>query len=162
MGVNNKRTRSVISTVYAMFFAIYLAIGFQPADTTDYNITSTLQIPEIALASDVAELELEGRQLATPAKIVGSYSVKKNKTLLIGHSTTIFKNLHYLAGGDRIVYGGEIYKITDIKTVKKSAVNMAELLEASEQKTIVLMTCAGDKIGATDATHRLLITAEII
>ena len=36
---------------------------------------------------------------------------------------------------------------------------MPKLLSASNEKTIVIMTCAGEDLGKGDATHRLILTA---
>ncbi len=38
---------------------------------------------------------------------------------------------------------------------------MTEILSGASVDTIILMTCAGDSLPNQDATHRLIITAEI-
>jgi sortase (surface protein transpeptidase) len=43
----------------------------------------------------------------------------------------------------------------------KESIDMAEVLKRSPEKTIIIMTCAGEPIGNLDATHRLLVYAKI-
>lgn len=157
-----KRLRFVITTLYAVFFAVYIFIGLQPAEAKSYDISGNLKIPEIALDIGVTTLELNERKLETPDTIVGSYSRNPNKTLLIAHSTTAFKNLKNLAIGAEITYNDKTYRVIDEKTYEKSEINMTKLLKTAEKDTLILMTCAGEPIGKLDATHRLIVTAEIV
>lgn len=157
-----KRLRFVITTLYAVFFAVYVFIGLQPAEAKSYEISGALKIPEISLETDVTTLNLNENRLETPETIAGAYSRNENKTLLIAHSTTAFKNLKYIKNGAEIVYNDKIYNVTDIKTYKKSEISMSKLLKSEEKETLILMTCAGEPIGELDATHRLIVTAEIV
>lgn len=157
-----KRLRFVITTLYAVFFAVYIFIGLQPAEAKSYDISGSLKIPEISLDIGVTTLELNERKLETPETIVGSYSRNPNKTLLIAHSTTAFKNLKKLKIGAEITYNDKTYRVLDKKTYEKSEINMTKLLKAAEKDTLILMTCSGKPIGELDATHRLIVTAELI
>lgn len=161
MGVRSKRSRFAIASIYAAFFAFYIFFGLQPVDAVHYEISGQLRIPDISLTTDVTTLELKDHKLATPDRIVGAYSKTKSKTLLIGHSSTVFDNLDNVKIGEKIFYNDEKYIISDIKTVIKEDIDMSKLLAPAETKTIIIMTCAGEQISATDASHRLLVTAEI-
>ena len=100
------------------------------------------------------------RKLTPPETIAGSYSQNENKTLIIGHSSTVFKKLEQVRLGNEIKYGDKTYIVTNTVTLEKSQVDMSSVLATSESNTLVLMTCAGDPLPDQDATHRLLITAQ--
>ncbi len=151
--------RKVITAVYFAAFAVYLVVGLQPVDARHYDVSAVLDIPSISLHSDVTSLSLEDHHLNTPDTIVGSYSRARNKTFLIGHSTTVFTNLHNIKKYDSIFYKGKEYTVSDITTVEKTAVDMTGILASADEDTIVIMTCAGEIINHTDATHRLIVTA---
>ena len=151
--------RKLFVGMYVLAFAVYLIIGLQPAEAANYVIASTLSIPDIGLNTDVAELYLTENGLETPDTIAGSYTKAENKTLLIGHSTTVFKNLDQVDLNDVIDYGGQAYKVVAIDMIPKVDIEMNELLATANRDTIVLMTCAGELLDGGDATHRLIITA---
>ncbi len=145
--------------LYALLILVYIIIGLQPVDAVQYDVTGEINIPSLNLRSEVTKLELEHGELKTPDTIVGSYSSNINKTLLIGHSTTVFQDLYQLKPEDKIYYNRNRYKITSIQTVKKEAIKMSELMAGEKKNTIVIMTCAGELLENSDATHRLIITA---
>lgn len=151
--------RKIFVGLYIMAFAAYIIIGLQPADAANYNVTGQLSIPSINLTSDVTEINLHDHKLDTPDTIVGSYSNTKHKTLLIGHSTTIFTELDQVHLKDQIIYNNQAYRVTSIDMIRKQTVNMSEILSETNQDTIVIMTCAGQLLGGGDATHRLMLTA---
>ncbi len=151
--------RKIFVGLYLLAFVIYLVIGLQPADATSYEVSAKLLIPQIGLDTDVAELTLDEGQLNTPETIAGSFSQSENKTLLIGHSTTVFENLNRVDLGDLINYDGNNYKVKKISLSSKNRVDMSELLAPAEKDTIVIMTCAGELLENGDATHRLILTA---
>ena len=145
--------------LYMLVFGAYVIWGLQPAEAVkSYEISAELSIPSIDLTSDVTALQLEDHELKTPDTIVGSFSRAENKTLLIGHSSTVFQDLNKVKFGDRIVYNGE-YVVNKIEVLEKNDINMSNLLAAAEEDTIVIMTCAGADLGNGDATHRLIVTA---
>ena len=145
--------------LYILFFCAYVVVGLNPAGALDYVISSDLKIPSIGLKTDVAALSIEDGNLNTPDTIVGSYSRFKNTTLLIGHSTTVFRHLDNLQIGDEIVYNNSSYYIVSRRIQEKTDISMAKLLKESYADTLVLMTCAGELLGNGDATHRLIVTA---
>ena len=154
--------RAVLAVLYVTAFLAYVIFGLQPAEAAQsYEVSAELNIPSIGLVSDVTTLELENRELKTPDEIVGSFSRSKNKTLLIGHSSTIFQNLNQIRLNDEIFYNNNKYIVKKITIAEKAAVDMSELLMRADQDTLVIMTCAGANLGNGDATHRLLVTAVI-
>ena len=153
--------RRLFVILYALFFISYLVIGLQPmAEASNYEISDSIEIPSIHLYSEVTTLKLIDRKLNTPDDIVGSFSQNKNKTLLIGHVSTVFEHLNDVLVGDSIIYNSTTYTVTDTNTLPKTNIKMNELLASSEKPTIVIMTCAGDFISQYDTTHRLIVTAQ--
>ena len=154
--------RAVLAVLYVTTFLAYVIFGLQPAEAAQsYEVSAELNIPSIGLISDVTTLELENRELKTPDEIVGSFSRSKNKTLLIGHSSTIFQNLNQIRLNDEIFYNNNKYIVKKITIAEKAAVDMSELLMRADQDTLTIMTCAGANLSNGDATHRLLVTAVI-
>ena len=153
--------RKIVTILYIVAFLVYLIIGLTPADAASYQISGGLVIPKIELISPVTTLELNDHKLNTPETIVGSYSNAFNKTLLIGHSSTIFKNLSKITGGDTIYYNDREYTITKTELLKKTDIDMDELLKSETVDTVVIMTCAGQRVGEHDASHRFIVTATI-
>ncbi|MBR3253043.1 sortase [Candidatus Saccharibacteria bacterium] len=151
--------RKIVTLFYVAAFTTYLILGFQPAEATHYEISGSLNIPSIGLVSDVTTLELKDRKLDTPNTIVGSYTRYDSKIFLIGHSTTVFKNLNQVKVGSIIEYNGKKYQIVDTKTLAKSEIDMNILLAPEAHNTLVIMTCAGEILENQDATHRFIVTA---
>ena len=154
------RTIKVVTALFSLIFLpIYLFLGFQPSLPADAANYPVLSIPTIHLETPVAPVELIERELKAPATIAGAYSSQENKILIIGHSSTVFKKLDQILIGDTFIYDNEQYRIQDTSIRTKSDINMSEVLAASGEKTIVIMTCAGTPLPDQDATHRLIITA---
>ena len=141
--------------LYVLAFLVYIIYGLQPVEAAEgATIDGELSIPSIELVSDVTRLDLEDGELKTPDTIVGSFARSENKTLLIGHSTTVFVRLNQVRLGDEIEYNGKKYKVTRLSMLDKNIVDMGEVLRSAERDTLVLMTCAGEK-----SSYRLVITA---
>lgn len=151
--------RKVFIATYCVMFAIYIAIGLAPAGAAQYETATQITIPSIDLYSDVVSLTLNGDKLDTPDTVVGSYMGAQNKTLLVGHSSTVFNRLKDVKLGDEIIYDGNIYSVTLKRLAEKSVIDMDEILAPAERDTIVVMTCAGRSLGGNDATHRLILQA---
>lgn len=144
----------------SIMLPVYLFIGFQPAIPADAATYPQLEIPSISLKTPVASLQLtDDHQLIAPAAIAGIYTQSENKLFIIGHSSTVFNKLNRVNLGDTFAYNSESYRITDIKTLAKSDISMREILQPEPEKTIIIMTCAGDPLPDQDATHRLIVTA---
>ncbi|MBQ2660834.1 class F sortase [Candidatus Saccharibacteria bacterium] len=153
--------RVILTGIYLVFLTVYVVIGLQPVDATQYvsDAKADLRIPSIGLESDVVTLQLEGRVLNTPNTIAGSFSNAENKTLLIGHSSTVFHDLNKINVGDEIIYNENHYTVQSAEVLIKADINMNKILQAEEKDTLIVMTCAGELLGGGDATHRLIVTA---
>ena len=151
----------VIISYFSSLF-VYVIFGFMPAGAKNYDISGKVSIPAINMFSEVTSLELEGRKLETPDYIVGSYSNAENKTLLIGHRSTIFNKLDEVMIGDSIWFNGQEYIVSDSEIYEKANINMDQLLAREDENTLVVMTCAGKYLDASDATHRLIVTAKVL
>ena len=165
--------RKIYLAIFATYFLsaiAFVVIGLQPVRentgvayaTEASSASGLLTIDSIDLDAPVKPVALNGRELEVPDQIVGSYSAHSNKTLLIGHSSTIFTRLKDVKLGDKITYSGKSYTITNIEEKQKQDIIMSDVLKEEPVDTLVLMTCSGDAIPGTsgDHTHRLLITAE--
>lgn len=151
--------RRIAIVVYVLAFFIFLSTDLKPVDAVNYDLEGTLSIPSIGLESNVARLTVENHKLNTPDTIVGSYSRAENKTLLVGHSTTVFTDLGDLAVGEVVRYHDKDYLVVDIAVMDKPDISMNELLKESDEDTLVIMTCAGEDLGGGDFTKRLIVTA---
>ncbi len=165
------RKKKIYLVIFATYFLAafaFITIGLQPVKssaavyaTEAETATSLLSIDAISLHAPVKKVVLSGKTLEVPEQIAGAYSVYENKTLIMGHSSTIFTRLHELKLGDKISYNGKEYTIRNIEEKQKQDIVMKDILRAEEKDTLILMTCSGDKIEGTasDHTHRLILTA---
>ncbi|MBR3052014.1 sortase [Candidatus Saccharibacteria bacterium] len=151
--------RKLFVILYCLVFATYMIVGLTGAEAAEFDVETGLYLPSIGLMANVTEMELKDRRLNTPDTIVGSFSENKNKTLLVGHSSTIFRNLNNIAVGDKLTYRGRLYRVTSTEVREKKDVNMAKILKAEKIDTLILMTCAGQDLGGGDASHRLIVEA---
>ncbi|MBQ6394474.1 class F sortase [Candidatus Saccharibacteria bacterium] len=149
--------RVIFVSIYFLALIVYVALGFRPS--ADAAADNRLFIPAIDLRTPVKNIDKNGSKLDVPDDIAGAYNEKHNKTLIVGHSTTVFKNLSSLYPDDTFTFDGETYLITESIVVPKTSIDMAELLSAADEPTIIIMTCTGTPVSNTDTTHRLLITA---
>ena len=154
--------RKFFTIIYIVSFLAYIGFYIVSPDGIAYMFDGGLLIPSIDLTSGVTKLELKNNKLDTPDSIVGSYARNTNKTLLIGHSSTVFKNLDQVNVSDTVIYNNIKYAITNVETFKKSDISMSNILKSEEKNTLILMTCAGTPVGEKDATHRLIVTAQEI
>ena len=152
--------KSALVAVYILTLGIYLYRGFQPYPV-DASAPARLLAPSINLSTPVDDVDKNGAKITVPEVIAGAYSENPNKTLLIGHSNTVFDRLSELKIGDQLIFDNHNYAIAKITTVAKENIDMTELLSSAEQPTIVLMTCTGQHISGHDYTHRLIITATL-
>lgn len=155
----------LVKVIAAAFFMImlpiYLFIGLQPAPLVDAASYPSLEIPAINLKTPVTNVELIDHQLTVPATIAGIYQPFENKLFIIGHSSTVFQNLDQLKIGQTFSYDDQQFIITDHTILEKSAISMNDILKDVPEKTVIIMTCAGESLPNQDATHRLIITAEL-
>ena len=155
--------RNAIIGVLAVAALAFLYFGLQPATPADASNYPRLVASSISLDTPVEPLSLtKDHQLIAPATIAGSFSQHTHKTLLIGHSSTVFAHLKDLQTNDTLNYDNHLYRISTIQTLAKADISMKQLLAPAEHDTIILMTCAGEWLGGQDYSHRLIITAESV
>lgn len=154
--------RNFILAAFLLIVPIYAIVGIRPATSLDYTDLPELNIDRIQLSTPVEQLTLTNHQLIAPDLIAGGFSQHDNKTLIIGHSSSVFKNLSLLKLGDQFTYNNSTYSVVNIDILAKTDINMEAVLASAERPTLILMTCAGEPLPNQDATHRLLLTAEII
>ena len=104
--------------------------------------------------------------------------VNKIGKLLYGHNSgRVFGNLASLSVGSvfTVTYGGATttYRVSDIVTYEKNLSTgalqlngrgnyMKSIMNTARGHSVALMTCAGTSLGGGDATHRLVIYADVI
>ena len=145
-----------------LYFAIvagFTAYVFMPK-AVDASSEERLFMPSIGLIAHVKDIEKTGNQLIAPDTIAGAYQPTIHKTVIIGHSSTIFKDLKNIDDEAEFTFDNVKYKVKTIEIIEKRYVNMDEIVSETPVKTVVLMTCYGEPLGGQDFTHRLVITAE--
>lgn len=145
--------------LYFLAIAGFVAYIFIPK-AADASSEERLYIPEIGLVARVKDIERQGNQLIAPDTIAGAYKPTNHKTVIIGHSSTIFKDLEKLAGNENFTFDDHSYRIIRREIVEKRFVNMEDIVSETENNTVILMTCYGEPLGGQDYSHRLIITAE--
>ena len=153
------RRKYCVLGLYLLFFSAFLYFGLQPAPV-DASATSHLSIPSIQLDTPVETVSKQGRKITVPEVIAGAYSENPNKTLLLGHSNTVFQHLKDLQIGQQITFDNHNYTIKSIDVKQKGDIRMSEILSESDTPTLILMTCAGEHLSGHDYTHRVIITAQ--
>ncbi len=168
-----KRTKLIyagIFAAYAIFAFAFITIGLQPIRSAEVAYAdesavadATITIDAIGLDAPVMQSAINENTLSVPEQIAASYSTTQTKTLIFGHSSTVFKDLHQVSMGDEIVYRNQTYHVINTKEQRKDEISMSEILAPTKTPTIILMTCSGDLIPGSngDHTHRLIITAEL-
>ena len=149
----------MFGVLYFALIAGFTAYVFMPK-TADASSEERLFIPSIGLIARVKDIERSGNQLIAPDEIAGAYQPTIHKTVIIGHSSTVFKDLKNINSDETFTFDKKSYKIKDRKIIEKSVVDMAKVVEETEVNTVILMTCYGEPIGPQDYSHRLIITAE--
>lgn len=156
----------VFSLLYLILtpILIYQAINQFSYAIEINSATSHLKIPTINLSTPVKIVHRTTTSIDVPDHIAGLYQKTNHLKLILGHSSTIFTNLHQVNLNDTINLDQTTYIITDKKTLEKSAIDMKQLLapDPNSPTTLILMTCAGTLIADQDYTHRLIITAQKI
>lgn len=154
-------SRIIFIGIYLFLFAIFGYFGLQPHNV-EANSNLILEAPKINLKSAIKVLKLNNDYtLTSPDHIAGLYYAAENNTFIIGHSSTIFGNLHNLKLNDQIKIDGHTYKITNLYIQNKNSISMSKVLEPKSIPTLTLMTCHGEKITENDYIERLVITAEL-
>ena len=162
-----RRVKIGLVVFYLLALPAFIIIGLQPADTSAEVRSSEisqaeeyLEIHSIGLSTPVIKTKISHNILNAPQYLAGAYHAHDNKTLIIGHSATIFENLHDVSLGDLVDYEDGTYRVSDITTKAKADISMSEILKDEPAPTLILMTCAGEPLDGMDFSHRLIITAE--
>ena len=148
-----------LAVLYFVVAAGFTAYIFMPK-IADASSEERLFMPSISLIARVKDIEQQGRSLIAPDTIAGAYKSSPRKTVIIGHSSTIFKDLKDLSYGDNFTFDNQKYEVKRIEIIEKSTIDMSDVVKDTPVKTVVLMTCYGEPLGGQDYTHRLIITAE--
>lgn len=157
----SKRQIKIVMTVFYMIaIPAFIIIGLQPAQAAEVDGLPTLRIDSVGIETPVAESELKDRQLSVPDTIAAVYAENPSKLLLIGHSSTVFQNLKNIEVGDEVSYDGRKYVVKNLEIKLKAKISMKQILAPAERETMIIMTCAGEPLGANDYTHRLIVMAE--
>ena len=151
----------IFGLIYFAFIAGFIAYVFMPK-TADASSEERLFLPSIGLVARVKDIEREGNQLIAPDTIAGAYQPTNHKTVIIGHSSTIFKDLKNISEGDEFTFDNTKYRVKTREIIEKRLVNMADIVSETKVKTVILMTCHGEPLGGQDFSHRLVVTAEEI
>lgn len=151
----------VLTCVFFVMLVAWFINGLSPAEASHRDVIAQFEAPSLNLKSDVVRIFLEDRSLNAPSDAVGAFYGASNKVLLIGHRGTVFYNLDTIKVGDMLIFDGTKYTVSSLATIPKESVDMNEVLAAAETETLVVMTCAGRDLGDGDATHRLIVKAEI-
>ncbi len=161
------RIKIGLAIFYLLAIPLFIIIGLHSVDTSaEVRASEVAQADEylvinsIGLETPVVQVKMHGRTLNAPQYLAGAYHGNVNKTLIIGHSSTIFEHLREIKLGDYIDYEDGTYRVTNLETLAKEDISMAEILTGERVPTVVLMTCAGEPLGGMDFTHRLIVTAE--
>lgn len=151
---------------YLIALPIYFYLGLQPSQENAAakaaeveKAVSSIKISSIDLDTPIVESNLNGKTLSVPDYVAARYSGETNKTLIMGHSSTVFKDLKDVKNGDEIEYEGKQYHISSIEIKPKTEISMNKILEKEKQDTLVLMTCYGESLGDQDYSHRLIVYA---
>jgi hypothetical protein len=120
--------------------------------------------------SPVLNVEKQGTIIPVPDHEIGRFMpINSNATLLVGHSSGVFKDLKNLTINDEIHLDAETYQIKYIETLPIETIDMNKVLYPDlpalpkNAKVLVLMTCAGDRNVFTNTySQRLIIYAKIM
>lgn len=160
---NFRLPRARFSIVFGiLYFAVIAGIvtyAFMPK-SADASSEERLYMPSIGLIARVKNIERTGNQLIAPDEIAGAYKATNHKTVLIGHSSTIFKDLKNVKYADEFTFDSTKYSVQEIRTIPKNLVDMEDIVSETEKNTLILMTCSGEPLGGQDYSHRLVIKAE--
>ena len=148
-----------LGIAYFAMIAGFTAYVFMPK-SADASSEERLYIPSIGLIARVRDIERTGNQLISPDTIAGAYQPTNHKTVIIGHSSTVFKDLKNVSSADTLTFDNKSYKITSREIIEKNSVDMGQIISETDTPTLILMTCYGEPLGGQDYSHRLVLTAK--
>lgn len=161
--INFRLKRPKIGLIFgALYFCLVAGITayFFLPKPVDASSDERLFIPSIGLIARVTDIERDGNTLKSPDYIAGAYHATNHKTVLIGHSSTIFNNLHNIRLKDKFTFDNKSYTVVKTEILEKALIDMNEVVAETEKNTLILMTCYGESLGGQDFSHRFIVTAE--
>lgn len=147
----------VFSCCYFIIIAFLVSQILRPSKIVE--ATSYLKIPTINLSTPVSTVHLHGSELSTPEEIAGVYFANPNKIFILGHVSTVFKNLSKITSESSFEFDGKKYQIKETFILEKSKIDMKNILKPEYSPTVIIMTCHGTPLGNQDYTHRFIATA---
>jgi sortase (surface protein transpeptidase) len=181
--------KKFVHTSYIHLAVLILAFVLTPvlgahADTTYASLPSApttdapafVYIPSISLFSSVLGVGVnEKGNMDVPSGLTNDVGWYKYGTLpgdtgtavLDAHNTAAFKFLHLVPpGGDIYILTtrGHMmhFKVTKAVTYSMEVLKPQTLFAYTDKKQINLITCAGTLLGNGEATHRLIVSAELV
>jgi sortase A len=181
--------KKFVQTSYIHLSLLILAFVFPPifgahADTTYASLPSSyspetpafVYIPSISLFSSVLGVGVnEKGNMDVPSGLTNDvgwykYGILPGNTgtaVLDAHNTAAFKFLHLVPeGGDIYILTskGQMmhFKVTRAETYSMEVLKPQTLFATTDKKQINLITCAGTLLGNGEATHRLIVSAELV
>ena len=149
----------IFGILYFLAAAGLTAYFFVPKQA-DASSDERLFMPSIGLIARVTDIERDGNTLKAPDYIAGAYHATNHKTVLIGHSSTIFNNLHNIKIKDTFTFDQKTYTVIKTEILEKAMIDMGEIVAETDENTIILMTCYGEPLGGQDFSHRFIVTAK--
>lgn len=115
----------------------------------------TLSIPEIDFEQQMLPIVRQGANLPVPDSNPGYYSETEGNLFIVGHNGSAFNRLAELPKKIYIYRNNSPneYSLKNFETLPAYEINMDSLLE---YQGIVVMTCAGEKLGG-NYTYRLIL-----
>ncbi len=157
--LNPFRVKVLLVAVYFAVVVGYFLVGLLPVRAEDgLAVAGRLVIPAIRVDGEVVETKIVSEEFIIPEKRIATYK-RGNKILMMAHAATGFSTLKEIAVGDEIEYNGEKFVVLEREYRKVEDISMKEILESGEERTMILMTCAGEKEGE-EYSERLIVRAE--
>ncbi len=142
---------------------------------SSYDPPLWLYIPSINLSSSIEGVGINNKgNMDVPSGRTNNVGWYKYGTLpgetgtavLDAHNTAAFKNLHMLNPGSDIYVitkAGRVlhFTATETKTYPVATLSRYTLFEDTDAKQINLITCAGTLLGNGEASHRLIVSAQL-
>lgn len=146
--------------------------------TSSTGVPLYLYIPSIKLLSNVQDVGIDAKgNMDVPSGKTNNvgwykYGVKPGTTgtaVLDAHNTAAFKELNKVPVGAPVyVYMSDgkwlQFKVNKAKTYSMQTLQPSTLFEPTNNRVqkINLITCAGKSLGNGEATHRLIVSAELV
>lgn len=123
--------------------------------TTPTKPDWTLSIPEIDFEQQMTQVIRQGRTLPVPDSNPGYYSETAGNLFIMGHNNSVFNRLSELPSKIYIYQNNSPheYSLINSETALVESIDMQSLLT---YQGVVIMTCAGEKVGDT-YSHRLIL-----